>query len=269
MSPQAVTTDDVLSWEDLGSQPAGRAFRRSLCELLSRPAGFYRKMALSGGLHEPVAFFAICLGAVVLLAFPAALAYFFLVRPDPGRMPYELYARYVLVTQGTGLAVVLLPLVLAAGAGAVVALGTAFHLGARLFGARNWEGSVSIYLYASAGALVPLGAALALLLLVSLAGCVVGDGARATLVPIARWTSLIGFGAALLGGAGLLLSLTAFGCAAAFGLDPILGTAAGLSGVIAAAAVAAGLWYGLGWLGAWGLLALAGLAVAATRRGGT
>jgi len=268
MSPEASTANDLLSWEDLGSQPACRAFRGSLAELLRHPGAFFSKVALSGGLHEPVAFFAVCLGAVVLLAFPAALAYFGLMRPDPGRVPQEVYARYVLVAQGTGLAVVLLPLVLATGAGAMVALGTAFHLGGKLFGLRNWEGSVSIYLYAAAGALLPLGAVLGLLFLISLAGCLLGPGVRAAVVPIAHWTLLLGVGGALLGGAALLLSRTATGCARAFELDPIVGAAAGLSGVVAAVALAGGLWYGIGWLGAWGILALAGLAIAATRRGG-
>ncbi len=181
---------DLLSWEDLGAQPSGRAFRRSLAELLRHPAAFYRKMALTGGLHEPVAFFAVALGAVVVLAFPAALAYYLLMRPDPARMAPEVYARYVLVTQGTGVALVLLPVALAVGAGAMVLLGTVFHLAGKPFGTRNWEGSVSVWLYAGAGALVPLAAALVLLLLVSLAGCLLGVPAVA-----AHWTLLGGVGA--------------------------------------------------------------------------
>ncbi len=254
---------DLLSWEDLGAQPSGRAFRRSLGELLRHPAAFYRKMALTGGLHEPVAFFAVALGAVVVLAFPAALAYYLLMRPDPARMAPEVYARYVLVTQGAGVALVLLPVALAVGAGAMVLLGTVFHLAGKPFGTRNWEGSVSVWLYAGAGALVPLAAALALLLLVSLAGCLLGVPAEA-----AHWTLLGGVAAALAAGVLLLFGLSAVGCAEAFELEPVLGAAAALAGVVAAAAVACAGGLAIGWPGAVCALALAGLGVAAVRRGG-
>ncbi len=253
---------ELLSWEDLGAQPAGRAFRRSLAELLLHPGAFFRKMALTGGLHEPVAFFAFVLGAVIVLAFPAALACFLLMRPDPARMAPEVYARYALAAQGTGLALVLLPVALAAGAGAMVLLGTVFHLAGKPFGARNWEGSVSIWLYAVSGALLPLAAALGLLLVVSLAGCVLGLPAAA-----AHWTLLGGAGAALVAGLALLLGLTAVGCAEAFELEPVLGAAAAFSGVVAAAVLACAGGLGIGWPGAFCAFALAGLAIAALRRG--
>jgi hypothetical protein len=262
---------ELLDWEDLGAQPAARAFRASLTELLRRPAAFFRKMALSGGLHEPVTFFALILGAVVVLAFPAALSYFSLMRPDPARASQEVYGRYMLAAQGTGLALVLLPAVLAAGAGAMMLLGTAFHLAGKPFGARNWEGSLSVWFYSGAAALVPLAAALALLLLVSLLGCLIGlamPGAQEMAAPVARWTLMVGLAAALLAGVGLLLSLTAVGCAEAFELDAILGAAAGVSGAAAAAALVVGGWFAMGWLGELCAFALAGLAIAALRRGG-
>jgi hypothetical protein len=254
---------ELLSWEDLGAQPAGRAFRRSMGELLCHPASFFHKMALTGGLHEPVTFFSIVLAAVIVLAFPTALAYLAVMQPDPVRMAPGLYARYVLAAQGTGLALVLLPVTLAAGAGTMVLLGTVFHLAGEPFGARNHEGSLSIWFYSAAAALVPPAAALGLLLLVSLAGCLAG------LPPaVAHWTLLVGGGAAALAGAALLLGLTTVGCAEAFELEPVLGTAAAFCGALAAAAVAAAGVIGLGWLAACGAFALAGLAVAALRRGG-
>lgn len=274
MSQQPATTRDaegLLSWEDLGAQPAGRAFRRSLGELLRRPGAFFSKMAVSGGLHEPAAFFALVLGGVVVLAFPAALAYFGLMQPDPARVPQEVYARYVLAAQGTGLAVVLLPLVLAVGAGAMLLLGTAFHLAGRLFGARNWEGSVSICLYAAAGALVPLAVALGLLFIVSLGGRLLGlafPGSQPVAATVAYWALMAGLPAALVAALGLLLGLTAVGCARAFELDPILGAAAAFLGVMVAAALVVGGGLVVGWLGEWAVFALAGLAVAALRRGG-
>ena len=267
MSRQAAVPEsarNLLSWEDLGAQPAGRAFRRSLAELLRRPGAFFRKMALTGGLHEPVAFFAIVLGAVIVLAFPAALAYFVLMQPDPARMAPEVYARYVLAAQGTGLALVLLPVALAAGAGAMVLLGTLFHLAGKPFGARNWEGS------AQRLALLGLGGAGA-------AGG--GAGAAAGRQP-GRLPARAAAGGGALDAAGRHGRGAGGGRGAAAGPDD-----GGLRGGVRAGAGAGrgggvcrvrgggggGMRVGglaLGWPGAWCAFALAGLAVAALRRGG-
>ena len=91
-TPMTQARNDLLDWENLSEVPAGRALRRSLAELLVRPGRFFGKMAISGGLFEPLAFFAVVLGAAILLAFPAALAYVRLAAPDPERVGAAAYS---------------------------------------------------------------------------------------------------------------------------------------------------------------------------------
>ncbi|MFW6188906.1 MAG: hypothetical protein ACOC7T_00600 [Planctomycetota bacterium] len=275
---------EALPWEDLGAHPAARAFRESLAELLFRPGSFFRRMARSGGLHEPLTFAVILVGAALLLSFPAALAYFGLTAPEPARVPAEEYVRHLLAPQATGLAVVLLPFAVAAAAGTAVFLGTLFYLPARLFGVRNWEGAVSVWVYSLSGATVPVLLSVGLILAVSTAGYLLGlavPGSRDFSVPAARWVARISLGLGSLAAAGLGLALTAVGCIRAFDLEAPVGAAAAISGLLAAClALGAGGWlaFRLGAaadlsgvaaaLAAVGVFAAAGLAVVALRRGG-
>jgi len=237
---------ELLRWEDLGSQPAGYAFRRTMRELLARPQSFFRKMALTGGLHEPLTFFAIVVAAGLLIAFPSALAYCGLSAPDPGRVTPQAYAAHWFPARAGGLMLVLAPLVLVVGGGAMVLLGTLFHLAGKPFGARNWEGSVSIWLYAASAALMPLVFSLGVAGAVSLAGYLIGipwPGTRETAAHLARWTWLVLGSAGLLAGAALLVVDTAVGTMQAFGVDMAFGISAGVSGVlVASAATAATAW---------------------------
>ena len=107
--------EDMLSWENLGAQPPGQAFCQCMWELLVNRRSFFGKMATSGGLHEPLTFFAVVLGAGLLLAFPAALSYFGLSAPDPESLQITVYNAQTLPSKVAGLLVVLLPLVLLVG----------------------------------------------------------------------------------------------------------------------------------------------------------
>jgi hypothetical protein len=268
LAENAVEQAELLSWEDLGSRPAGRAFRQSLMELLARPGSFFRKMALSGGLHEPLAFFAVILTLAVVVGFPAALSYYGLAAPDPERVAPEVYQTYVLPVRWSGLLLVLLPLVVVAGGAATVLLGTLFHAGGKAFGTRNWEGSVSIYLYSASAALVPLLLALAVVFLVALAGYLIAipwPASRGATVPLARWASLVLFPAGILAGLALFAADAAIGCTRAFDLDPMLGAAAGVSGMLLTAIVVAGsIWSFNRWGLGWGIAAVAAWACVAT-----
>jgi hypothetical protein len=254
-----------LSWESLGAQPAGRAFRRSLAELLARPRRFFRRMALNGGLHEPLTFFALMLAAAVVLSFPAALSYFGVAAPDPDQVSPDVYRAYALPARWSGMLLVLLPLVLVGAGVAMVLLGTLFHAGSKPFGTGNWEGSVSVWLYAGAAALAPTVLAVAVFFGVSLAGYLLGlalpaagDAAGA----FVRWTFLILCPAALLAAAALLVVGTTVGCTQAFGLDPLLGAAAAVSGLlVVAAAVALSTWSFVRWGGPVGLVVAGGWAL--------
>ena len=263
--------EELLSWEDLRSRGAFEAFRESLFELLFRPTRFFGKMALSGGLLEPLSFFCIVLGAVVLAAFAAAFAYFWLAAPDPATVSAEQYQEWMLLPEVTGMTLLLLPEVLAVSAGSMLLLGSLFHLPGRLFGARTWEGSISVWLYSAAAALIPL---LALLILSGLFSCA-GLLAAALRLPAgpafaagARWLSLIGIGLGGVALVGVLPALASIGYARAFGLDGISGAAAGVGGtVFALAAVGALAWLGLrlgvgGGLSAYAAGAVAALALA-------
>lgn len=258
----------MLSWENLGAQPVGRAFRQSMFELLARPRSFFRKMALSGGLHEPLTFFAVVLSAGLLLAFPAALSYFGLCAPDPERVTAEVYSAHTLPARVAGLLVMLVPVVLVAAGAGMVLLGTLFHLAGKPFGSRNWEGSVSVWLYSASAGLAPLVLFLAVAFVVSLAGYLIGipwPAARETAAHLARWTWLVLGGAGMLAGAALIVVDAVIGCTHAFELESSQGAGAGVSGlVLVAVALGASVWMGQRWdmkggliaVGAWAALAM-------------
>ncbi len=238
--------EDMLSWENLGAQPPGQAFCQCMWELLVNRRSFFGKMATSGGLHEPLTFFAVVLGAGLLLAFPAALSYFGLSAPDPESVQITVYNAQTLPSKVAGLLVVLLPLVLLVGGAAMVALGTLYHLAGKPFGARNWEGSVSVWLYSAGAALAPLALALAVTFVVSLAGyliCLPWPGAREGAATVARGTWQVLSGAGLLAAIVLMIVNTVTGSTRAFQLDRRAGIAAGLYGLtLVVAAVGATIW---------------------------
>ena len=252
-----VSRDALLDWEDLGSGPAGRAFVRSLWELLARPPRFFDQMALSGGLHEPATFFAAVLTAAVLLGFAVALCWGGLVSRAPSGLAQATGTATSLLPRVAAVALVLLPQVLLAGWACMVVLGTLFFLAARLFGVRGWEGTVAVCLYSAAAGLVPLVIALACTLGVLLAGVLAGlvaPGAGAAMLPVVRWTWRVLGGLAALGPLAVMPIWTGVGCARAFRLDVASATAAAVAGwsavwlvigVCTWAFIAAGAWRGV------------------------
>lgn len=238
--------DELLSWENLAGQPATRAFRQSMVELIKRPRVFFRKMAVNGGLHEPLTFFAVMAGAAVLAAFPAALAYLGARMPDPASLSATEYSAHTLAARLTGILAVLLPIVLLAAVTVMVALSALFHLAATLFGAREWEGSASVWLYSCSAALAPVVLALLGIFAVSLAGYLVAipwPAARAVTARLAHVASVALLSAGALVAIILLLRSATVGCTQAFALDATSGAAAGLAGtLLVAAAVGACVW---------------------------
>ncbi len=258
----------LLSWEDLGRQPSSRAFWDTLRELLFSPARFFDRMATSGGLREPLSFLWIVAAAAVVIAFPLALSYFALTAPNPLDVSTEVYNRHLLAPRVAGFAVVLLPVVLVL-VGVLAALtGSLFYLGARLFGARGWEGSVSIWCYAHCGgaALLAGGEALACAVsigsyLMTLAWPSTAHGAG-SVVRVITWC-LGGVGTA--GGFVIFVRALAVGCTHTFRLEAAVGTAAALAGLLLAALLSGGPALGLAlWGRKAGLVALAGAAALAT-----
>jgi hypothetical protein len=253
---QQATTEprqELLSWENLSGWPAGTAFRRSLAELLVHPGRFFGKMSLSGGLFEPLTFFAVVLGLGLVVAFPAALVYLQLAAPDPERLGAAAYAAALMPARATGLLLVLLPLALAVACGLMVLLGTVFHAGAKPFGARNWEGSVSLWLYTGGAALTPSVAAVAFTFAVSLAGWLLAllwPETRGSAQQIAAWTGRILIAAGLLAGAVLVVLDAAVGCVRAYGLEPVLGAAAAVAGLVAVGIAAGSTVWAFGHVGA-------------------
>jgi len=240
---------ELLEWEDLGAVPAGRAFVVSLSDLLRRPARFFDRMAVTGGLHEPVTFFLVVLTATVVLAFLAALSFFALAAPDAAQLRAPVYSAYALPPRATMLALVLLPEVLVAGGVAMVVLGTLFHLGVRTCGVKNWEGAVSVWLYAGSAAMAATAAAFAAVFAVSIVGYGLGfvsAAAGSAVLSLARWTWRIALPTGVVAGAVILPVHAATGCRRAFDLE----------GAVAAAGAAAGLGVVACFAGvcAWGLL---------------
>ena len=156
----------MLSWENLGAQAPAAAFWQTLRELIFRPASFFKKMSLSGGLHEPLTFYWLILSPAILLAFPLALAHFALTAPEAAKVSAELYSRHLLAPRAAGFLAVTLPVVLVVAGLLVLLCGSLFHLGARFFGARDWEGSVSVWCYSNCAALAAGAAAIGV-------GCVI------------------------------------------------------------------------------------------------
>jgi hypothetical protein len=232
---------DVVPWEDLGARSAGSAFAVALRDLMLHPRRFYSGVAVSGGLHEPLMFFAVLLGATILLAFLAALAYFGLAAP-PSQMgtagllalqsaevrAYELLA---LPSRALTVTLVLLPEVLVFGAVAMVGLGTLVHLGGRLFGADPWEGAVSVWLYAASAALAPLAVAAAVILVaagICHATGLTGDGIPASLSVAVRIVCSVGVVTTLI----LLIVHAALGCIHTLGLESSAAAAATAAGLL-------------------------------------
>ena len=127
----------------------------------------------------------------------------------------------------------------------IVLGGTVFHLGARSFGARNWEGSVSIWCYAKSAGMAPVALVEAAACLVCI-GCylltLALPGARPAVASVARW-SLFGLGGGVAVGVLLALAALFHGCIHAFKLSAERGAAAALAGVLLASALAAGVGY--------------------------
>ncbi len=257
----------ALEWEQMGRGSPGRALVSATAQLLRDPAGFFGRMATSGGLNEPLIFFLAILAGVVVVSFPAALSYFGLTAPDPSEVPVRVYHWHALPPKATGVMLGLLPEVLVVGAVLAVLSGSLFHLPGRAFGGGRWEGSVSIWLYALGGALVPMAAAAGVLLLVSLVGYLLGiplPAAREPAARVARVAALALLPAGALVGFVLLVRNLVTGCTTAFGLDAVLGPAAAVSGLLLVAATlalcAGSFRY---WGFRWGLLA-SGLAAVGT-----
>jgi len=240
-------TRQLLSWENLASQSPWVAFRQSLMNVLLSPGRFFQNMATSGGLREPLTFCWLIVGSMLLMSFPLALSYFLLTAPDPVTVSPADYNACLLAPRITGFLTVLLPVVLVLYGVVLLVEGSIFHLGARLFGARNWEGSVSIWAYARGAGLAPMAAAEAL-------GCVVSIGCY--LLALALPGSRAGFASAaqsclfvLLivgGGLGVLVQLVALilGCIKSFRLGTAQGAAAALCGLLLLVVIAVGIRFG-------------------------
>ncbi|MFO7956887.1 MAG: hypothetical protein R6X33_07280 [Candidatus Brocadiia bacterium] len=244
-SPKTAGTagPDRLSWEALGEGSPAAAFRRSLRDLLLKPARFFGRMAVDGGLHEPLTFFAVCLGALLIVAFPAALSYFGLTAPEPGEAAADVYKLHTLPARITGLLLVLLPLVLVVADAVTVVLGSVFRLPGRLFGEAPWEATVSIWLYSCGAAMVPLVAAAAVVFALSLAGFLIGlgaSGAGEAIAGLARWCAMVLLPLALLVGLVALVRSVVVGCREALHLDRTVALSFALSGLIFLSAILAG-----------------------------
>jgi len=234
-------TIDALPWEDLSTRSAGGAFCASLRDLALHPRRFYARVATSGGLHEPVMFFAILLGATIIVAFLAALAYFGLAEAPvhtggldllaPQAAKVRAYELLALPSRALTVTLVLLPEVLVAAAAFMVGLGTLFHLGGKTFGAGPWEGSVSVWLYAASAALVPLALASALILGGSCAWHLfgpAGSGIPAFLSVGTQIACFVGVGAGLI----LLGVHAALGCIHTLRMDATSAFAATAAGLL-------------------------------------
>ncbi len=248
--PPAPPKHELLSWENLGSRPAADAFRESLAELIVHPGEFFTKMAREGGLHEPLTFFVILLCGVIVLSFPAALAFFGAVAPDPVTDASG-YRMHQLPAQITGLLLVLLPVAAVVGVALMVVLGTLFHLPGKLFAPTNWEGSISVWLYSWAAALLPWLCAGALVLLVTLPGyllTLLWPGTADAVKVAAHWWTIIAVPLGTLVGMVFLLRSLIVGCMRAFEVEVGGGLAVSLSGwflvaLLVSGAVAAFLWW--------------------------
>jgi len=232
---------EPLPWENLSARSASGAFRAGLCDLALHPRRFYPGVATSGGLHEPLMFFAILLGATIIVSFLAALAYFGLAQAPvhtggTGLLALQTadvraYELLALPSRALTVTLVLLPEVLVLGAVIMVGLGTLFHLGGKPFGADPWEGSVSVWLYAASAALVPLAIA-SVLILIGSVGCHLFVSTESGIPPAlstgVRIACSVGAIAALI----LLLVHALLGCIHTLGLDASTAGAATAAGLL-------------------------------------
>ena len=244
----------LLAWESLAARQPGSAFVQTLRELVFSQGRFFEKMATTGGLREPLTFFWILLSAVIVMSFPLALSHFALTAPDPAEVGTEVYNLHLLAPQAAGFVTVLMPLSLCVGGMITVIQGTVFHLGAKFFGARSWEGSVSIWCYARSAALAPIVAAEALACVISILAyllTVAWPAAGAASASVAHWSLLVLVGAAVLCSLVLFFSAVVHGCLRSFKLPPEVGLAAALAGVLLVIAFAA--FVGVGFF-RWGLI---------------
>jgi hypothetical protein len=230
----------LLSWENLGAQPASKAFLQSLWELALRPASFFDRMATSGGLREPLMFYWTMTTLLVVMSFPLALAHFGLTAPDASNVTAAAYNARLAAPRVTGFVTVLLPVALVAAGALALLCGTIFHLGARLFGAQDWEGCVSIWYYARSAWLAPfvlvegLAAVMAIVCyLIALAS----PGIRGNLGSMTEGVMAMLGGVALVCGTAMMLIALVTGCSRAFKLDAAGGTAAAVAGLLAVTAV--------------------------------
>ena len=136
---------------------------------------------------------------------------------------------------------------------AAVLQGTVFHIGAKFFGARNWEGSESIWCYANSAALAPVVAAEAVACAISILGWVLmllWPGVRPAVGAVAHWCLLVLGAAALLCGVAVFFTALVRGCTRSFKLSAEVGLAAAVAGVLLVCAVVA--FIGMGFL-RWGV----------------
>lgn len=228
---QVVTREQPLSWENLGERTPWSALRETLTDLARAPRGFFRRMAVSGGLYEPIGFLWVLLAALILPSFPLALAYFGLTAPAPEQVSVDVYNYHLLLPRATGIVTALLPLALVAGAAWALLCGTLLYLGSIPFGGSRWEGAVSAWCYSASAGLAPLSLCLGLAALVT-AACYLLGGIIPAGPAIARFTTyvLLGLGTV----AGLVWFTVALftGCAEALELRGSRAVAAGLSGLL-------------------------------------
>jgi len=258
-------TKQFLTWENLGTQSPWRAFRQSAVDLLLRPGRFFDKMATSGGLREPLAFYWIVAGAMLLLSFPLALAYFGLVAPDPMSVSIEEYKGYLLTPRITGFLTVLAPVTLALGGILVVLEGSVFHLGARLFGARNWEGSVSIWTYSRGAGMLPLAVGEALACLIAVICYLLTlqwPDSRPGIASVGETCVMVLLGAGMIAGV-LMQIVTLFqGCIRSFKLGTAEGVASAIAGLAVLIVIVVGIEIGFTKWGLEGGLITIGSAIA-------
>jgi hypothetical protein len=224
-----------LDWENRGDQTLPRAFLRGASELLFQPRIFFKKMATSGGLQEPLMFFWIIATVIILMAFPVAFARFEMTAPDPAKVSSSVYNRYLLAPRVAGFALALLPLVLGASGIALVAGGSLFHAGSRPFAKSSWEGSTSLWIYSASGSLLPL-ATLELLLLVITTACyllsLAFPGHLQNINLFNGYLLRAGWGLGLAVSPLIFLWLLITGTAASSHTNGVVGTASATSGIL-------------------------------------
>ncbi len=237
-----------LSWENLGARPPWQALRDTLRDLAGDPAGFFDRMAVSGGLYEPIGFLWIFLAAVILPAFPLALGHFGLTAPAPDSVSVAVYNYHLLLPRITGVIAALLPLALVAGTAWALLCGTLLHLGSIPFGGGRWEGAVSVWCYAVSAALAPLSVGLTLAAVVT-AICYFLSGSFPMAATAGRLAAYILPGLGVLAGLVWFVVCLFTGCARSLQLPGARGAAAGLFG-LALSVIILGGWPLAGFL--WG-----------------